>query len=137
MSLFAIGRMAQFSSRLTSTELGVAMNVVEKAADDIAIVEVNGRIDSTTAKEFGDRLMAIINAGRNYVVIDLRNIAYISSAGFRSLMLAGRTIEERHGELALCEMSGEVGRLFEIGAFVDLFRIFPTQQEAIDNLRQS
>ncbi len=112
------------------------MNLVEKVADDIAVVEAHGRIDSTNAKDFGDRVMAIIDAGRHRVVIDLRDIAYISSAGFRSLMLVGRSIEERQGKLALCEMCGEVRRLFEIGAFVDLFLIFRTQQEAIGNLQQ-
>jgi anti-sigma B factor antagonist len=113
------------------------MNLVEKVAGDITVVEAHGRLDSTTAKEFGDRLMAMVHAGRSHVVVDLNDIAYISSAGFRALIIVERTAEERQGKLALCGMSGEVTRLFEIGAFTDLFLICPTQQEAIGKLRQS
>lgn len=113
------------------------MKLVEEVADDVTVLEAHGRVDSTTAREFGDRLMALIQAGRDRIVIDFKNIAYISSAGFRALVLADRATEQRQGKLALCGMNGDVMRLFEIGAFLDLFLICPTQQEAIGKLRET
>jgi len=115
----------------------VAMKLIEEVADDITVVEAHGRVDSTTAKEFGDRLMALIHAGRSRIVVDFKNIAYISSAGFRALLLADRATEQQQGKLALSGVNGEVMRLFEIGAFLDLFLICPTPQEAMGKLRQS
>src|SRR6202023_1201538 len=97
------------------------MNLVEKVAGDIAVVEAYGRLDSTTAKEFGDRLMALVQAGRSSIVVDLQNIVYISSAGFRVLLIANRATVEKQGGLALCGVTGEVKRLFEIGSFTDEF----------------
>ena len=58
------------------------MKMVEAVAEDVTVLEAYGRLDSTTAKEFGDRLIALVQAGRNAIVIDLKNIIYISSAGF-------------------------------------------------------
>jgi anti-anti-sigma factor len=113
------------------------MKLVEEMAGDVTVFEAHGRVDNTTAKEFGDRLMALIQAGRRSIVIDFKNIAYISSAGLRALVFADRASEQRQGKLALCGVTGDVMRLFEIGAFLDLFLICPTQQDAIGKLRQA
>jgi anti-sigma B factor antagonist len=112
------------------------MKLVEEVADDVTVVEAHGRLDSTTAKEFGDRLAALVEAGRCAIVLDLGNIAYISSAGFRVLLIANRATAQRQGKLALCGVTGEVRRLFEIGSFLDQFLICPTQEEGIGKLRQ-
>jgi anti-anti-sigma factor len=112
------------------------MKLVEEVVEDIAVVEAYGRIDSTTAKEFGDRLMSLVEGGRRSIVVDLKNIAYISSAGFRALLIANKATAEKQGKLALCGVIGEVKRLFDIGALTDVFLICPTQAEGIGKLRQ-
>ena len=112
------------------------MKLVEEVTGDVTVVEAYGRLDSTTAKEFGDRLIALIQAGRNAIVVDLKNIVYISSAGFRALLIANRATSEKQGKLALCGVIGEVKRLFDIGAFTDEFLICPTQAESIGKLQQ-
>ena len=112
------------------------MKLVEGVSDDVTIVEAYGRLDSTTAKEFGDRLVSLVQAGRGSIVVDLKNIDYISSAGLRALLITKRATAEKQGKLALCGVIGEVKRLFEIGAFTDEFLIFPTQAEGIGKLRQ-
>jgi anti-anti-sigma factor len=112
------------------------MKLVEEVTEDVTVVEAYGRLDSTTAKEFGDRLIALIQAGRHAIVVDLKNIVYISSAGFRALLIANKVTSEKQGKLALCGVIGEVKRLFEIGAFTDEFLICPTQADGIGKLRQ-
>jgi anti-sigma B factor antagonist len=112
------------------------MKLVEEVTEDVTVVEAYGRIDSNTAKEFGDRLIALVQAGRSAIVVDLKNIVYISSAGFRALLIANRASVEKQGKLALCGVIGEVRRLFEIGSFMDQFMICPTQADGIGKLRQ-
>ena len=112
------------------------MKLVEAVAEDIMIVEAYGRIDSTTAKEFGDRLVSLLQAGRGSLVVDLKNIAYISSAGFRALLIANRAAAGRQGKLALCGVIGEVKRLFDIGGFSNEFIICATQADGVGKLRQ-
>src|SRR6188474_2351026 len=99
------------------------MEIAEQQAGGVMIVEIKGRIDSNTAKAFGERLTGLIKAGQARLVVDLRDIIYISSAGFRALLVAGRLAEETNGTLALCGLSAEVQRLFDLGAFTDLFEI--------------
>jgi anti-sigma B factor antagonist len=104
------------------------MKLVEAVAEDVMVVEAYGRLDSTTSKMFGDRLISLLQTGRGSLVVDLKNIAYISSAGFRALLIANRAAAGRDGKL-------EVRRLFDIGGFTSEFLIFPTQADGIGKLR--
>ena len=112
------------------------MKLMEGVVEDVTVLEAHGRLDSATAKEFGDRLSALVQAGRRAILVDLKCIAYISSAGFHVLLDANRTVAKRQGKLALCGVIGEVRRLFEIGSFTDEFLICPTQADGIGKLRQ-
>jgi anti-anti-sigma factor len=112
------------------------MQLVEGVIDEVTILEAHGRLDSTTAKELGDRLIALLQAGQGAIVLDLENIAYISSAGFRVLLIANRAAAEKRSKLALCGVIGEVRRLFEIGDFTGRFLICQTQADGIGQLRQ-
>lgn len=100
----------------------------------VTVVELNGRIDSTTAKSFGDSLLDVLKSDQARVIVDLKNILYISSAGFRVLLLAGRRAEETQSKFALCNLTTEVSRLFDLGAFTDLFLIYPSRDEGLSKL---
>lgn len=111
------------------------MEIVVGESGGVSTVEPRGRIDSITAKEFGDQVCALIRSGARRIVIDFANIAYISSAGFRALLIAGKLAEENDCKLALCGVAGEVRRLFEISAFGTAFQIYPTREECIAKVR--
>ena len=110
------------------------MEITEQHAGKITIVEIKGRIDINTAKAFAERLTSLIKAGHARIVVDLKHIIYISSAGFRALLVAERLAEETKGTLALCSMSAEVQRLFDLGSFTDLFVIYPSREEGVIKL---
>lgn len=110
------------------------MEVAEHQSGEIMVMEIKGRIDSNSAKSFGERLSALINTGRARLIVDFKNIIYISSAGFRALLVAGRLAEETKGTLALCSLSAEVQRLFDLGSFTDLFVIYASREEGLAEL---
>jgi anti-sigma B factor antagonist len=115
-----------------------ALKLMEEVIDDVTVLDAHGRLDSTTAKEFGDRMMiTLIQAGRSAIVVDLKNIAYISSAGFRALLIANRATVAKQGKFALCGVIGEVKRLFEIGSLTEMFLICQTRSDGIARLRDA
>lgn len=107
------------------------MDIAVSTHKGATIVELTGSIDSTTSRELGRRLQDLISEGSQRLVVDFGRVTYMSSAGFRVLMIAARDSEESHGSFALCNLSQEVRRLFEIGAFLDLFHIYPTREEGV------
>ncbi len=111
------------------------MELPEERIGDTVILEAKGRVDSSTAKEFGDRMIALIESGCGRLVVDFKNLAYISSAGFRALLLAAKKAEETSSHFVLCGISGKIRQLFEIGGFTDLFRIYPSREDGLSALR--
>ena len=107
------------------------MDLNIQQSEGVSVVEPRGRIDTVTSRTFSEGLTQLITSGATRVVIDLAHIAYISSAGFRSLLVAAKMIEASQGRLALSGVTGEVRRLFDIAAFTELFVICATQQEGI------
>jgi anti-sigma B factor antagonist len=107
------------------------MQIVESESAGVVIVEPHGPMDSTTAKPFGDRVVELIRSGSHHLLIDLQHVLYISSAGFRSLLIARKLIDEFDGKLVLCGMSAEIRRLFEMGHFMNMFIVCATRDEGI------
>ena len=83
----------------------------------------------------GNMLIFLVDSGHGALVVDLKRIAYISSVGFQALLKASRAAAGLECKFALCGVTGEVRRLFDIGGFADEFLIFRTQADGIDMLR--
>ena len=111
------------------------MDLREDAAGDILVLEVKGRVDSTTAPVLGERLTALLTGGGRRLVIDLAQLEYISSAGFRILLLAAKRADEGGSRFVLCGVAGKVRQLFDLGGFLDLFSISASREEGIAAVR--
>src|SRR5512146_1171989 len=105
------------------------MDIKEESRGGATVVEVSGRIDSATAPALQERLSAIMSAAKVNVLLDLGRLDYISSAGFRVLLLAGKRSDENGTRFVLCSVSGKVRQLFDLGGFLDLFTIAATREE--------
>src|SRR5689334_18280152 len=90
------------------------MDIVEMHKGPVTILEPRGAIDTSGATPFGDRVLQVISAGCRNLVVDLQHIAYISSVGFRALLVAHKRADDANAKLVLCGVSAEIRRLFEI-----------------------
>lgn len=107
------------------------MDVAIEHLGAVVRVAPRGRIDSASAEVFGAHLRQAIGGGCRRLVVDFRDVKYITSAGFRSLLLADASMREAAGSLALCGMPRDVHNLFQIGAFTEDFLILPTLEECL------
>src|SRR6266581_1098352 len=112
------------------------MKLIEVMAEDVTVLEAHGRLDSTTAQQLRDRLIALAQAGRSAIVLDLKNVAYICSAGFQALLIGNRAAAESRGNLALCGLTSNVKRLFEIACLTEQFLICQTRADGIAKLKE-
>ena len=110
------------------------IKIAEEHAGDVTIVTVDGRIDSGTAKSLEEKLTGLFRSPRGRVIVDCRQLAYITSAGLRVLLLAAKLADKSEGKLALCSMNVEVRRVFDLGELSDLFAIYPSREESLAKL---
>jgi len=107
------------------------MDLREESDGGVTIVEVTGRIDSTSAPALQERLNSVMAAPQARVLLDLGKLDYISSAGFRILLLAAKRADAAGSRFVLCGVSGKVRQLFDLGGFLDLFTIVGSRDEGI------
>jgi anti-anti-sigma factor len=106
------------------------VEIVEGSVDQVTVLQARGRVDSTTAPRLSERLQAALGPASR-VVLDLRDVEYVSSAGFRVLLLAGKRADSGGGRLVLSGVTGKVHQLFDLGGFLDLFLIAGSREEAV------
>lgn len=107
------------------------MALLEERIGVVTVVQPEGRIDSASAGAFGDRLSALVLGGATRLVIDLKSVAYLTSAGFRALLITAKQIDNAKGKLVLCGVNPDVMRLFQMGGFTEIFSIVGGREEAI------
>ncbi len=103
----------------------------EDAVDGVTVLQGVGRIDSATAPLLQERLTSLMSAPQTRVLIDFTRLEYISSAGFRVLLLAAKRAEQNGSRLVLCGIAGKVRQLFDLGGFLELFTIAGSRVEGI------
>ena len=111
------------------------MKVHEEREGDIVVLEPQGRCDSTTAPVLGERLTAVLTARGTRLVLDFRYMEYISSAGFRVLLLAAKHAEAAESRLVLCGITGKVRQLFDLAGFLDLLPLYASREESLASFR--
>ena len=107
------------------------MNLTEEKVGTVNVIEVAGRVDSANAPKLQERAAAIFTAGGGAVLLDLAKVEYISSAGFRSLLLLARQAKEVKSPFVLCGLTPKVRQLFDLGGFLDLLPVAATREEGI------
>lgn len=110
------------------------MEMIEAQYGKVTAVAVKGRVDTTSAPALQERLSALVRSGCSGVIVDFQHVVYISSAGFKALLIAAKQAEGLRCGVALCGIAGEVRRMFDIGAFDQVFTILQTREECIERL---
>lgn len=95
------------------------------------VVHIAGRIDSSTAPEMQDKLNGLLNRGRYNLVLNMKDVPFISSAGLRTLLSALQACKKRGGDVRLSEVSDQVARVLELTSFDVHFKCFASDVEAV------
>ena len=110
------------------------MDMTERRTADIVTLSLSGKLDTTTAKTFEERMLAHIEAGDRRFIIDLAQLDYISSAGLRVFLLAAKRLESGNGKIVLCSLKNPVREVFDIAGFSSIFSVYGSHDEAMKGL---
>ena len=92
-----------------------------KKSDKEVIIEVTGRLDTVTAPSLDNFIKEEVRYD-NHLVLDLKNLEYISSAGLRVLLSAQKKLQN-DGSMKVINVCEEVMEVFEITGFTDILVI--------------
>jgi anti-anti-sigma factor len=103
-------------------------------AENLSVIRPQGRLDSSTSGEFEQGLLKRIEDGNLLLVIDLSNVAFISSAGLRVLLSVAKQVKAAGGKLVVCSLNTYVKQVFDVTGCTTLLDVFPTFDAAAAHL---
>ena len=93
---------------------------IKRNAEEV-ILQITGRLDTTTAPALDKAIAENINAIKN-LVLDFKSLEYISSAGLRVLLAAQKKMQ-KIGSMKVTGVCEEVMEVFEMTGFSDILTI--------------
>ena len=93
---------------------------IKKTAEE-TIIEVVGRLDTVTAPALDKTIQEDV-CDAKILVLDLKGMEYISSAGLRVLLSAQKKMQ-KNGSMKLINVCEEVMEVFEMTGFADILVI--------------
>ena len=106
------------------------MQISEEFKAGALIIIASGRIDSNTASELEAVLPERVQAN-DATVLDLSDVAYVSSAGLRVLLKGVKIAKTTGHKLVLSGLSPSVQEVFDISGFTSIFAIEPDISSAL------
>ncbi|MBN1465538.1 STAS domain-containing protein [candidate division KSB1 bacterium] len=100
--------------------------------NDCSILYLNGFLDAHTAPDLENELEKLIAEERFRIVVNFKNLTYISSAGLGVFMGYIETIRDHGGDIKMCSMSPKIFRVFDLLGFPTLYDIVQEEDRAIE-----
>jgi anti-anti-sigma factor len=109
------------------------MEVTEGRSGTATTLRIVGRVDSSVSKLLEQKVLDLVSRD-DRIVVDLRDMNYVSSAGLRSFIIFAKHARAKNQTIALCGMHEEVAEIFQISGLLQLFAIYDTVEAAVDAL---
>lgn len=97
------------------------MTINRTVNGSVLTLALEGRLDTTTAPQLEAEVKASI-AGVTEFILDMKDLAYISSAGLRVLLAAQKQMNKQ-GSMVLKNVCEAIMEVFEVTGFSDILTI--------------
>ncbi len=103
---------------------------VIKKKDYVYTVELEGSLDSETHQELEGELSEIIDDKTKAVILDMKGLNYISSAGIRVVLSTEKSLKRKGASFAMINLQPQIKRVFDAMKILPIFNIFDDMAEA-------
>lgn len=97
----------------------------------VTVMAVSGRVDSATAPDLEAELKKLVDADKTQIVLDLKDVEYMSSAGLRAMVSTLKAVKRVNGDLRLASPSARVEEVLRLAGLTSIFSIHPSREEAV------
>jgi anti-sigma B factor antagonist len=95
-----------------------------------ASLRLRGAVDVHSSPRLRAALIEAVEAGAHAIVVDLREVTFVDSAGFSALMSGAKRLPSGDSHLGLVTTDESVIRMLRIMGLTDTLPVSPTHEEA-------
>ncbi len=121
---------ASFLSSLLQATL-IMMHVDVSRNEGVLVFTLEGRLDGHGAGILEEVVRSAFHDDDTSAALDMTAVAYLSSAGIRSLLTLSKEVKRRGGVMALAGVQEYPLKVLKMAGFHSIFSITPTVEEAV------
>jgi anti-sigma B factor antagonist len=110
----------------------MALKITNREVDGVAVLALEGRIvlgEETVALR--EKVKSLLAAGKKKLVLDLKNVTMIDSAGLEGLVIAHTSAKSSGATLRLCNLGSRTNELLRITRLVTVFEVSDSEADAV------
>jgi anti-sigma B factor antagonist len=110
----------------------MSLKAAVRRVDDVAIVDLSGRI--TLGEGSGlvrNTIKDLVNSGQKNILVNLKDVSYIDSAGLGELVGAYASVTNMAGNIKLLHPQAKVHDLLQVTKLYTVFVAFDDEPEAL------
>ena len=105
--------------------------VRSKVDDQIAVLYPKGHLDAHNVERFEKEIVKLVSNNIVKIIINCKDLNYISSAGMGIIMGYLDEIREKNGDIKLCSLNDRVFEIFDLVGFTDIYDFVENEQSAL------
>jgi anti-sigma B factor antagonist len=110
----------------------MSLKAVVRPTGDVSIVDLSGRV--TLGEGSGlvrNTIKELVNSGRKNILLNLKDVTYIDSAGLGEMVGAYATVTNMGGNIKLLHPQSKVHDLLQVTKLYTVFIAFEDEAEAL------
>lgn len=97
---------------------------------EILVISLRGELDAVATPQLEEFLVSKINGGNRKLILNFRDVSYMSSAGIRLLLSIFRTLEAEGGRLSICCVHEHVSEVIRMAGVQHLLPVCKSEQDS-------
>lgn len=113
------------------------MRLKTRDFDDVVVVEIKGNfMGGPDSQKFRDLLHKLLEQGKKKVVVDVKAVKFMNSAGLGTLISGLTTMRNGGGDLKIANPTAKIESLLIITKLIKIFETYSSVEEAVESYRK-
>ncbi len=112
------------------------MAISERTADDVTVLQLDGRLDAAEALQVKQRVESLIAKKNVRIVFDLGSVTFVDSSGLGSLVACLRSVSKADGDVRIAALKDQVRAVFELTRLHRIFEVFDAADDAVKSFHR-
>ncbi len=111
------------------------LQIAERDVDDVTVLDLQGRLVLDETELFRRRVDDLVQKNRLKVLLNLKDVTYIDSAGVGMMVGKYLSLRRNGGDVKLLHLSPRSHRVMTITKLLTVFEAFDSEDTAIASFR--
>lgn len=99
------------------------MEVIISKENNVTTARFVGRLDTPASQEVSQSIEPILNDPTGTIVLDCKEMSYISSSGLRIFLTIRKAAAAKGGNVIVKDINNDIRQVFMMTGFLNLFEI--------------